>query len=522
MYAVVPRTDELKKTGIYAFRRVTSAAVPILFALAMLAALPGQAAAATLSFSPSSGSETVGHTFSVNVRINPDSTKVNASDGTVQFDSSMLRLESFSKSNSVFSLWTSDPVISNAAGTLKFSGGTPSAFSSPGTVLTLKFKALKVGTTKVSYSKGSILAADGKGTNVYTGATSATFTIKPAAAAAPSSAPSYQPVVDSGPPPIAPIISSLAFPDPNGWYATSTGDFSWNLPPDATAVRTLLDTSPSTTPNKVLKPMASSTIVTGVKDGTSYFHVQVKNPSGWGDIATRKLQIDTVPPSSFSIALEPGKNGSTPKLAFKAEDALSGIDHYEILIGSTSVATISASDVTDGTYPVPPQGGGKVLVTIQAYDKAGNMTPASSMLDLPKVVSKSAQSETTANKCASSSPWSFDRILNIIFAFIIGGLVAWMRFTKKNREQIQSRLISRIAEVNDRNDRVFSAMREEFEQMVHDLDKRPYLSPQEREFLENVKEVLDISEELIDTSMDDLKKLARAESGDAVAGDEQQ
>jgi hypothetical protein len=463
----------------------------------------------------------VGDEFTVKAIVNPGVDKINAGDGTIQYDPTALALQSFSKDGSVFTLWTSEPTISKANGTIKFSGGTPTAFSSPGTVLILKFKGLATGSTKLSYTDGSILAADGKGTDVYTTSSDATFNITDAGTSAGDSsagADSYAPSTDTGPPPLAPIISSLSYPDESGWYATSSGTFTWNLPLDATAVRTLLSSSTNATPSTVLKPMASSSLVSGISDGTLYFYVQVKNPSGWGDIAKRKVQIDTAPPLDFNITLQTGVNGAVPKLAFKAEDTLSGVDHYEIFIASSSVATIAASDVTDGTYPVPPQAGGSQVVTVRAYDKAGNMTGASRTLDLPKVESKTAQPDAGANVCAPASPWSFDRILTILFAVVIGGLGGWIRFTKKAVSGAQSRLLTRIAEINDRNDRVFTAMREEFEEMVTTLDKRPYPTAEEREFLEKIKEVLDLSEEVIDTGMDNIKKYAQT-GNDAIAPD---
>jgi hypothetical protein len=155
---------------------------------------------------------------------------------------------------------------------------------------------------------------------------------------------------------------------------------------------------------------------------------------------------------------------------------------------------------------------------VRAYDKAGNLTEASRTLDLPKVESKTAQADASANVCAPTSPWSFDRILTILFALVIGGLGAWIRFTKKSVSEAQSRLLSRIAEVIDRNDRVFSAMREEFEEMVTTLNNRPYPTAEEREFLEKIKEVLDLSEEVVDTGMDDLKKYARTQGETVVPG----
>jgi hypothetical protein len=63
--------------------------------------------------------------------------------------------------------------------------------------------------------------------------------------------------------------------------------------------------------------------------------------------------------------------------------------------------------------------------------------------------------------------------------------------------------------MGDRNDRVFSAMREQFEEMIKDLDKKPQLTPEERAFWEETKEVLDIAEDQINSGISELKKMIR-------------
>jgi 2-hydroxy-3-keto-5-methylthiopentenyl-1-phosphate phosphatase len=70
-------------------------------------------------------------------------------------------------------------------------------------------------------------------------------------------------------------------------------------------------------------------------------------------------------------------------------------------------------------------------------------------------------------------------------------------------------VLQEVAFVRDKNDKIFSAMREEFEQMVQDLDEKPQLTPTERELLERIKEVIEVSEEIVDTGMDNLKKTIR-------------
>ena len=102
-------------------RRLAAACAIIV--LGCLSVAPGMglsmahAAGATLSLTPASGSYAAGGTFTVSVALDSGGgVGVNAADGTITFDSTMLAVQSISKDSSVFNLWTSDPSFSNAAG----------------------------------------------------------------------------------------------------------------------------------------------------------------------------------------------------------------------------------------------------------------------------------------------------------------------------------------------------------------------------------------------------------------------
>ena len=483
----------------------------------ILFTIPHVSYAAELSLSPASGSFDVGKEFSVKALVKPGTDSINAADGSLSFDKDLLSISSFSKDGSAFSLWTAEPSFSNSAGTFSFSGGTPTAFSTSGTVLTIKFKAKKSGTAQVSFTKGSILAADGKGTDVYTKGGNASFTLSDSGSAdavpADTSSASADTASgsDGGPPPLAPTIDSPTYPRADNWYATSTAMFTWKLQQDVIGVRTLWSDKDDATPSKIQKPDATSTVVTGIKDGTSYFYVQYKNDSGWGEIGKRKVLVDTAPPSAFEVSLVDAPAGGVAKLAFKTDDALSGMDRYEIVLGTSVVASVSAKDVTDGSYPVPPQDGGPQTVSIRAYDMAGNMREAKSDLTLPKVAAPTKKSATDAAAVPPQPFWTMDRILMIFFAFVIGGLISWIYYSRKTIEENHLRILKRVSELADKNDRIFSAMREEFEQMIHELDDKPQLTPAERKFIEDMKEVLDVSEELVDTGIGELKKEIRGQ-----------
>ena len=62
------------------------------------------ASAASLYFSPSSGSYTVGSTLSVNIYVASADQAINAASGVISFPSDKLEVVSLSKSGSIFSL----------------------------------------------------------------------------------------------------------------------------------------------------------------------------------------------------------------------------------------------------------------------------------------------------------------------------------------------------------------------------------------------------------------------------------
>lgn len=494
----------------------------VLFFIAFLYVQPVTVFAADLSLSPASSAVTVGDKFSIKVMLDPGSDSVNAAEGTMGFDKDLLSVDSITKDGSVFSLWTADPSFDNAGGTLEFSGGTPTAFSATGKILTIVFKAKAVGDAKVTFTKGSVLAADGKGTDVYKNGTGGTFTIAVAApkpVAAPDPPPAPAPAADAGSSdsasgdgatPIAPIISSPQFTKPDVWFGSTTVVFNWVLTSDVTSVRTLLSDKDNQTPKTALKGATTTQTVIGVKDGVSYFYVQGKNDFGWGEVGKLKIQVDTVPPATFEITLlDPGTSGGSPKLSFKTDDLLSGMDRYDLIIGTSSVISINAKDVTDGTFPVPPQGGGLQHVTVRAVDKAGNKTEVTKDLTLPFVAKPKTATKADDTPAVVQSGFGIQGYILVLFALIIGGLMANGMYSRKGKAREKEKLLQAVVEVRDKNDRIFSAMREEFEQIINNFDIKPQLTAEERNLLESIKEVLDISEELVDTSIEDLKKMVR-------------
>src|SRR3989338_5886085 len=196
--------------------------------------------AATLNFSPPSGSYNIGSTFSVNVNVESANQAMNAASGVVSFPWGKLEVVSISKQGSIFSLWPAEPSFSNSQGTVSFEGIvlTPGYTGSNGKILTITFRARSAGTANLSFSSGSVLANDGTGANILNGLRVAVFTLASSGETIP--APQTETPIVAG---NSLGITSLTHPDQSKWYANNTPEFSWELPQGALEVRTLIGKS---------------------------------------------------------------------------------------------------------------------------------------------------------------------------------------------------------------------------------------------------------------------------------------
>lgn len=345
--------------------------VSLVFILLFVALLwPQLILAATLSVSPATGVYTTGSTFTVTVVVNTDGKAINAADGTLSFNPRELTVVSVSRSSSIFSLWTSEPAFSNSAGTVTFSGGSPSGFTGGGgSVVSVTFRSLTSGAARVAIAGGSVLAADGRGTNILTNMNGGTYTLS----AVPAQ-PLAEVIVEYVPPantPIAPKVISLTHPDTTKWYAVSTAELSWSLPSGVTAVRTSLDTNAISIPTKVYDSPLTSISLKNLDEGISYFHIQLKNKDGWGKIAHYRLAIDTKKPEDLIITLADNVDLSSPvqSLVLKTKAGVSPVENFKISIdGSEPVAYVS----TTSLVTLPEVKPGSHMVVVEAIDGAGN------------------------------------------------------------------------------------------------------------------------------------------------------
>jgi len=354
---------------------------------------------ATLTFSPESGSFDVGKNFTIKVYVSSGGQAINAAEGVVNFDNKLLSVTKVSKDSSIFTLWAVEPGFSNANGTVTFGGGNTSPFTgSNGTAVAITFKALKTGTFELAFASGSVLAADGKGTNVLSSFGKGSYTIKEPEAPRETPRPTPIPLATPAPtptpsiPPLAPPeISSVTHPDPEQWYNNNNPEYTWTLPPDVVGVSTALNTEPDADPGAVLPELIESHTFKDVPDGAWFVHFKFQDKNGAVAVVHRKLLIDRTPPRPFLIRVEmDDPTDPRPRLFFNASDETSGLKHYEIQIGDGENVTMTIDDFKrqmmlvkkiaeedlKPPYPyiMPVQAAGAHSVHVKALDRAGNGT----------------------------------------------------------------------------------------------------------------------------------------------------
>lgn len=334
----------------------------------------------TLYFSPSSSQHLTGETFSVALRVNTNGAAINAAEGSAVFDEMKVNVVSISKSGSIFSLWTTEPIFSNAEGTIDFAGGLPSPgySGSSGLVLTITFKA-KTATTVRGYTdivlvSGAILANDGEGTNILSSLGKHTVYIGPSGfyeSPAPLPSPG-QPSVS-----FAPVITSPTHPDQDKWYSNKNPVFKWELPSGVKEVKLVLSRRSSSAPLISYIPPISEKTLTDLEDGVWYFNGRFRTASGWDPITSFRFQIDTQAPDSFEITRVDTDDPTNPQpeLLFESRDGTSGIDRYEMKIGEGDWFVID-KELEGKPYKLPLQAPGDHPVSVKAFDNAGNFTTA--------------------------------------------------------------------------------------------------------------------------------------------------
>jgi Sec-independent protein translocase protein TatA len=421
---------------------------------------------------------------------------MNAVQGEISFPTNRLEVLSISQTNSVISLWVQNPTFSNQDGTIDFGGVSPNPGfqGNGGNIITIRFEAKNSGSAALTFNSGSVLANDGKGTNILTSMGSANFAIAPLA-----SVPvpvSTAPVSGNGNT-IAPVIINSTPQIISGeWHNLNQITFDWSVPTDADGVDYTISNNANLQLPDVNQGMISQTSydLSNFADGVWYFFVSFESGSAWSSPVMEKLMLDRTPPEPFIISrVDTNQADKQPIFAWSANDDMSGIDHYEVKIGNGDWFNASAIQNGSSSYILPPQAPiGVRTLTVRAFDKAGNYTDASLNFSVLPLTALSAPCEKSAFFCGLSGifsewGWAIAGILIILLLLAYGFIYHLLRWKKSSSKELKK--------FEDELRRDLKAVQEEAEKVRDNaVDLRPTHLEQEKRQLE--KEIKHISEDV--------------------------
>ncbi len=277
---------------------------------------PVKAVGAFLFFSPSTGTKVIESVFPVTVKLNSGGQTINASEGSIIFDSNKLEVTGISKNGSIFNMWTAEPSFNNNSGVISFGGGVPQPGYSgkSGTVVTISFRAKAVGEASMFFSSGAILANDGMGSNILTSMGSANFNISPKSETPAgddssnktniSTSSTGQKIVNQASLANELNIFSPSHPKADYWYSSNNVELKWTVPEGASQIGYAFNNDPGFDPGEAKASITDSQKYENVKDGIWYFHLKFKVNNKWTNTSHYKIQIDSTPPRSFKINVE--------------------------------------------------------------------------------------------------------------------------------------------------------------------------------------------------------------------------
>jgi len=552
---------------------------------------PVNAAGATLFFSPSSGKYNVEGTITVKVMVNSGgSPGINASEGSIKFDPKYLSVSKLSNTGTIFKLWVTDPTYSNSAGTISYGGGLPGAYTgNAGLIFSITFVVKKAGDTSVTFSSGSILAQDGKGTDILSGYGNASFSLEEKAVIEKKSntkPKTKEKEVVRGILPPKPEINSKTHKDENVWYSNNNPEFSWKMLAEITGVSLSITDSSDSDPGPIADGIIETKKFNDVEDGQWYINVKYQNNAGWGKIAHRKFLIDTTKPVLTNVKIDNGgdANNPSPDLVFDASDKTSGIDYFELVQGDDT-KKLDLNMVSDGRYKMEKLNPGEHKLQLIVYDKAKNMASSSVSFfveplkapivsDIPGTIKTNedliirgksfypfvnvnisiAKSEKDIKvhivKTDEDGNWSYfnkeklakgnyeiqawivdDRgaqsfktakhilvviapsiieayglIIILILLLVIASLFLYIWFIKHKFREERIRIARETEEAKLKLTEIFTALREEVEELMELADKKTGLSESEKRVKDKLQDALDISEEFIGKEIEDVNK----------------
>lgn len=289
--------------------------------------------------------------------------------------------------------------------------------------------------------------------------------------------------------PQTPEIFSRTFPDQNLWYKTpEVSYFSYIVPDDV--VRIGLDISRNTPADPVrrLNDLYDTVPLDAVEfeDGVNFVNVQFFGDQAETDaslVGSYKVQIDNQPPQNITAEFR------NKEIFVKAEDGLSGIAMYEVMVDGVSIARVDGN--ADGvTVLWSEQEEGK-QVEVRAVDMVGNTST--------KLFTATAEGGMNAGTEVAAP---LELLVAILTLIAVSALLYAIGVRRSSRQR-EDELASEVDDTKKHVAKIFGALKGEVQDQLASLSARKRLTKREEEVLANMTAALTLSEQMIQEEIDD-------------------
>ncbi len=354
------------------------------------------AQSASLYLTPTTGTFPIGEQFVVEVRIDTGGSSVGTADAVIAYNPEDLRFESVSDDGSIFSTILVDST--RKSGNIDLSGFTQRGVTpyagGDGLFARIVFTPLRNVATQLYFTQGSatkplsLTASVADLTNMVTGLRTASYTFIPKQVTTAN-------VVYAEGGETQSTFEITPLPVPQGeWFSSSTVTLSWTLPEGVEEMRSVVSDSQNDIPSKTYATPVTSVTLKDLSQGKHFFLLQFKRKGVWEDVIRHPLSVDYSKPSEISIKETEREDSADPRVTFaiEASDSNSGIERYEMSIdgGEGEVWEKKDGELYEPKGLTP----GEHVLTVIAYDKAGNSTTKDALfivksLEAPALINES-------------------------------------------------------------------------------------------------------------------------------------
>jgi hypothetical protein len=165
---------------------------------------------------------------------------------------------------------------------------------------------------------------------------------------------------------------------------------------------------------------------------------------------------------------------------------------------------VQPNELSSGGYTMTNVDPGEHTIRVVAVDQAGNEQAGEVSVVVTGVKPVIDTGEEVTTSGFGSIYW-----VSLLFMAALAVAVTMLIQERRKFQHEKDQIKREAMEVGDKLVNIFGVLRDEIEEKVLELSHKPNMTDNERMILEGLKDALDVSEELLDKEVEDVRKLLK-------------